>query len=113
MKSKKESYILLIIVVGLFAIAFIRLYFLMVVKQEYYNDRLLDKTKRSLLGSSAPRGRILDRNGKVLVDNIGIKTIVYSKIRGTKTSEEIEIAMELADVLAIDKLPTESQIKEY
>ena len=113
MKSKKESYILLIIVIGLFAIAFIRLYFLMVVKQEYYNDRLLDKTKRSLLGSSAPRGRILDRNGKVLVDNVGIKTIVYSKIRGTKTSEEIEIAKELATILEIDKLPTESQIKEY
>ena len=44
-------------------------------------EKLEEKTNIYVNGISAPRGRILDTNGKVLVDNIGVKTIYYNKIK--------------------------------
>lgn len=67
----------------------------------YYKDKLVEKTQIYVNGSSAPRGRILDVNGKVLVDNIGIKTIYYNKIKGTTKEDELAIAKRLASILTV------------
>ena len=78
-------------------------------KQEYENI-----TNRLFTGSKAPRGRILDINGKVLVDNIGVKTIFYNKVKGITKLEEIELANTLASYLEIsDSLITVKQLKAY
>ena len=53
-------------------------------------------------GTSTPRGKIYDRNGKVIVDNEAVKTIVYKREAGTTTSEEIDICYKLAELLEID-----------
>lgn len=47
-------------------------------------------------GDSMPRGRILDRNYNVLVDNIGINKISYKKEQNVSVKEEISIAYDLA-----------------
>ncbi len=38
---------------------------------------------------------------KVLVDNIGVKTIYYNKIKGIKTIEELEIAWSLEKIIDV------------
>ncbi len=80
--------------------------------KEYYTKLLDEKTNIYVYGISAPRGRILDCNGKVLVDNIGIKTIYYNKIKGITKSKELEIAGLLANILSVDEA-TIDELKEY
>ena len=79
--------------------------------KEYYTKLLDEKTNIYVYGISA-RGRILDCNGKVLVDNIGIKTIYYNKIKGITKSKELEIAGLLANILSVDEA-TIDELKEY
>ena len=97
-----KKYILNILVIIIFTITFIRLSYLMIYKKEYYNKKLEETTNIIISGSSAPRGRIIDRNGNIIVDNIGIKTIIYNKLSGITTKEEISISLSLAEILDIN-----------
>lgn len=56
------------IALTLFAIVFFRLWFLEVLSGDRYLARANDNQERRIV-LQAPRGQILDRNGKVLVDN--------------------------------------------
>lgn len=70
-------------------------------REEYLN--MYDKiVSRTFTGMSAPRGRILDVNGKVLVDNIGVNTVIYNRGSGMTTKEEIDISYALSEILEID-----------
>lgn len=64
-------------------------------KHNEYTEKYLALTDVYIKGNSAPRGRILDINGHVLVDNIGVNTIVYHKPSGITLNEELEIAESL------------------
>lgn len=97
----------------LFGLIIIRMFNLMFLKNAYYKEELIKKTETTIKGLSAPRGRILDRYGNILVDNKGIKTIVYSKIPGINVSKELEIAEKLANTLSITNDPNLLEIKEY
>ncbi len=99
MKKRKYLYLL---VVAIFGVFLTRLIFIWSDK-EFFTLALENKTVVYVSGGSAPRGRILDTNGKVLVDNLGVKTIYYNKIKGISTSEEIEIAKKLASILSVDE----------
>jgi len=57
-----------IVVFALFAALFARLYYLQVMASEQYQVAAQANRIR-VVPVEAPRGRILDRNGKVLVDN--------------------------------------------
>ncbi len=80
---------------------------------QFYNEQLKMRTQIYIEGASAPRGRILDVNGKVLVDNIGVKTIVYNKLKDVTTTKEIDIANKLANILSVEKEDDEQKIKEF
>ena len=56
-----------------------RLFKLQIIDYETYLDKLSIATEKTVEGSSAPRGRIYDRNYNLLVDNEAIKTIYYKK----------------------------------
>ena len=77
-----------------------------------YQEKLIEKTQIYVSGSSAPRGRILDTNGKILVDNIGVKTIYYNKVSGITVSDEVDIALNLASILTIN-VGSDEELKEY
>ena len=109
MKSRRYFYYILVIF--LFCILGVRLISIRASKEEY-QEKLLAKTEVYVSGSSAPRGSILDTNGNVLVDNIGVKTIYYNKIKGINIEDEIEIAKKLADILTIDAAGTKA-LKDY
>lgn len=94
-----KKYILLFIP---FIIFILRILYLNIIEKEKYLDLMDKKTNNYVYGYSAPRGRILDRNGKVLVDNIGIKSIYYTKVNGITKKEEIDIAYELGNIIDIE-----------
>ena len=71
-------------------------------KKHKCNDKLAMATETTIERTSAPRGRIYDRNHKLLVDNEGIKTIYYKKQNGITTKEEIELAYEVSNNIDID-----------
>ena len=75
----KKLFLLIGIVLVIFLLFIYRIYDLAYKNREFYLNeaRLINEVYVS--GSTAPRGRILDANGKVLVDNIGINAIYYHK----------------------------------
>ena len=75
---------------------------LQVFEVDDYKDKLVTATVKVIEGDSTPRGRIYDRNYKLLVDNKAVKTIYYKKESGVTSKEEIELAYMLADMLDID-----------
>lgn len=74
----------------------------MFYKRNHYQKLLSEKNNKIIYGSSAPRGRILDTNGKIIVDNVGVKTIIYNKLNNISVSDEIDIAKKLANLIDID-----------
>ena len=79
-----------------------RLFYLQVLKVDDYNEKLSYSTEKKIESSSAPRGRIYDRNYNLLVDNEAIKTIYYKKQKGITTKEEIELAYLISDNIELD-----------
>jgi len=69
---KKTYFTLLTILVLIVLCRYSYIYF---YKHEYYYESYLKMTNKLVYGLNAPRGRIMDRNGKILVDNVGINTI--------------------------------------
>lgn len=108
---KKSKYVMILIMVLFFSIISIKLIYINYFKHSAFQEKLEAKTSIYVLGSSAPRGRILDCNGKIIVDNIGVNTIIYNKIKGISTQEEIEIARRLASILSVEKGKLEDQKK--
>ena len=89
---RKRFVFLGVILVVLFAVISFRLYGVMLRQQAYYEEELTTLATQTVEGPSSPRGRILDRNGKVIVDNKAVKTIYYNKDKSRGTKEEIELA---------------------
>lgn len=102
-----------IIALFLFLISIVTLYKYMFIDTSYYQEQYKNKTNTYVKSLSTPRGRILDVNGKVLVDNIGVKTIVYRKVNGIKTNDEIEIAYKLANLLSFNKTASKNDLKKF
>ena len=98
----KRYNILTFLVVALNLILLIGLYSVQIVNHELYVNKLETLSKQLVEGSSSPRGRIYDRNNRLIVDNTPIKTITYKKISGIKINEEVDIAYSLANILDID-----------
>ncbi|MEG0794214.1 MAG: penicillin-binding protein 2 [Bacilli bacterium] len=101
------------ILVSLFFLTIaVKLFLICSVNKDTYKEILANKTDITIKGVSAPRGRILDTNGKVIVDNVGINTVMYNKIKGITKDTEKEISLKLASIL--DVAPASVTIlKEY
>jgi len=97
MFKNKLSFLVIIV----FLIFLFRISYLMIIKKEYYKKSLYIQNNTIIYGNSAPRGRILDRNGKIIVDNIGVKTIIYNKISGISVKDELDVSLKLANILDI------------
>ena len=88
------------------------LYNINVNGHEYYTVKYQEKMERIVYGASAVRGRILDRNGKVLVDNVGVLNITYHKPVSTTIEEELKIASLLKEYVGEVSL-SETALKNY
>lgn len=107
---------LFISIIAIFAFILIgtRLFYLQIINNEQYLISLTTATEKTIEGSSAPRGRIYDRNYNLLVDNQAIKTIYYKKENGITSEEEISLAYTVGKYLELDysKLST-SMLKNF
>ena len=99
---KKRFLFLGSVLVVLFLVITLRLYQVMLREQAYYEDELTTLATTIVEGPSSPRGRILDRNGKVIVDNKAVKTIYYNKDKSRGTKEEIDLAYKVSSHLNLD-----------
>ena len=106
-------YIVFIIII--FSILLIKLYNVMIVETNEHKDKVDVLTYVKIAGESAPRGRILDRNYNVIVDNIAVKTITYRKIKGVTTKKMLETARTVTEHVDIDisKLTDRSKREYY
>ena len=94
--------LIIVLLISIYLVIGCRIFNLQILKNSEYNDKLAMATEKTIESTSAPRGRIYDRNHKLLVDNEGIKTIYYKKQNGITTKEEIELAYEVSNNIDID-----------
>ena len=85
----------------------------------YINNKSTYKIKLKRLNNkytyslSSPRGRILDINGKVIVDNIKKRVIIYNKLDNPNINNELLIAKKLSKYLTDDLNITKEEISNY
>ena len=96
----RRKYILLFIIILLFAVLFFRLFYVMIIDNDKYSKLLEELSYDVVFGESTPRGRILDRNYKVIVDNKAINNIVYKRDKGVSFKDMIKLAYDVS--LGID-----------
>ena len=80
--------ILGIVVVSLFAALFSRLWYLQVMDSETFEVEAKNNQVRTVY-EPAPRGRILDREGRILVDNRGARVVTLSRKTATDSPEVV------------------------
>ena len=93
---------LICLIVGLFLILLFRLYDMIYLKRDVFKEKLAQIADVVIEGSSAPRGRIYDRNYNLLVDNKAMKTIYYKKDKDITIAEELKLAYEVSKHLDLD-----------
>ena len=90
------------LIIGSFFLLTISFFKVMIIDNEKYNKLLDELTYDVVLGSSPPRGRILDRNHNVIVDNKAVNTIVYKRRKGTSYKDMIKLAYKVYSHLDLD-----------
>ena len=99
--EKRYNFVIIIIII-LFVGIICRLFYLQVFEKDTYKEKLVSATERTVTSSSAPRGRIYDRNYNILVDNKAVKIIYYKKPAKVTTKEELALAKEIAGYINVD-----------
>ena len=111
--NKRYIFISILIILS-FVVILSRLFVIQIMDNEKYVAALTSSTEKTVLGTSSPRGRIYDRNYKLLVDNQAIKTIYYKKEPGITPREEVKLAYKIGSLLEIDwKKLSEYRLKYF
>lgn len=100
----------LILLIILFSIIIIRIIDIKFIDYEDLYQLYIRKSNNKIEGNTAPRGRILDTNGKVIVDNVPINNINYRKIG---KQDEYEIADYLTNTLKLEDIASDDMLKKY
>lgn len=113
-EEDRRMTIILVIAITFFVCILLRIIYLNIFMSNFYNMKLSKNTETIVYGESAPRGRILDRNGKVLVGNKAVKSIYYKKPDSITTSDEIQMAYQISKILNLDyNSILERNLKEF
>ncbi len=111
---EKRYNILIIIILLIMSVLAFNLYNVQILNNKYYIKKVKELNQNIVYGNTAPRGRIYDRNGNLIVDNKGIKVIYYKKLTGMKTSDEIKVAYALANIIDVDySKMTDEELKDF
>ncbi|MEK4028803.1 MULTISPECIES: penicillin-binding protein 2 [Bacillaceae] len=118
-KRKKKTHVpfrmnmMFFVVFLLFSILIFRLGIVQIVQGEDY-QRKIERTEDVTVNASVPRGKIFDRNGQIVVDNVPQNAITYTRKKGASQEEMLKTAKKLAKL--IDKETdqvTERDKKDY
>lgn len=99
---EKRYNILLILIVVILLVIIATLFYVQIVQNEVYQAKVDTLNQNIIEGSSAPRGRIYDRNHKLIVDNTPTKIIYYKKPSGVTTKQELKVAYQLGELIELD-----------
>ena len=104
-KLKKSRYlrinIFFFLVFLLFVALIVRLGVVQIVQGEEFSKEV-SRTESDYASLPAPRGKMYDRYGRVVVDNVSVPAITYTVEKSTKTEDKIEVAKKLAKYLTYD-----------
>ncbi|MFK9093302.1 peptidoglycan D,D-transpeptidase FtsI family protein [Bacillus salipaludis] len=97
----------------LFSVLILRLGELQIVFGDDFK-REIERTEDITVNNPVPRGKMIDRNGKVIVDNTPLNAITYTKYQSADQKEMIETAEKLAKLITKDtsKVP-EREKKDF
>lgn len=98
---EKRYKVLIVLIFIVLSILVGYLFYVQVIRCDFFKEKVKKATVKVVLGDSAPRGRIYDRNGKLIVDNIAVKSIVYKK-NGLSTSEEVDLAYKIGSMIDVN-----------
>ncbi|UZW66473.1 hypothetical protein OC195_00085 [Priestia flexa] len=90
--------ILFFIVFILFSVLILRLGIVQIVHGESYK-REVEKTEDVTVNTPVPRGKMLDRYDRVIVDNKPLNAVTYTRLKGVKQEEKLKIAKSLAKII--------------
>ncbi len=110
---EKRYNILIIVICVIMIFLSVNLFIIQVVKHEFYVEKVEKLSQNIVTSTSTPRGRIYDRNGKIIVDNEAVKVIYYKKPSGITTKEEIELSYKVADMISLDYKLSEKELKKF
>lgn len=105
-KKKKKTHVpfrlnmLFFVVFLLFSMLILRLGMVQIVYGDDYK-REIERTEDVTVNSPVPRGKMFDRNGKVIVDNTPQNAITFTN-NGYKQDEMLEVAERLAQLIEKD-----------
>lgn len=85
----------------LFSLLILRLGVVQIVYGEDFK-REIERTEDITVNTPVPRGKMFDRNGKVIVDNIPLNAITYTKSQGISQKEMLKVAEKLAKFIHKD-----------
>ncbi|MDT3959445.1 penicillin-binding protein 2 [Staphylococcus kloosii] len=95
--NKRVSFVFGLIVF-IFAIVVLRLGYLQIAQGSHYKQQIKN-SENITVNESVPRGRILDRNGKVIVDNASKMSITYTRGKKTSQYEVLSTARKLSKLI--------------
>ena len=101
-KINKRIELYTYVIIAIFLAIATSLFHTIYVEEDEHKLVLEKITNVIVEGRSAPRGRIYDRNYKLLVDNESVPIIVYKKKEGITTKEEIDLAYKTINHIEVD-----------
>ena len=107
---KKISYL---IIIFLYSIIIYRIIDIKYLNNFIYQNLYETKSNNIIYGNSAKRGRILDRNNIVLVDNQTIYNINYRIIKKTSYNDIYEYSKKISDSLSLSEQATLDEMKRF
>jgi len=93
--------ILFFVIFLLFSILILRLGLVQIVYGDDFK-REIERTEDITVNNPVPRGKMFDRNGKIIVDNTPLNAITYTKFQDTSQEEMLETAERLAALIDKD-----------
>jgi len=106
----KKILFIIIVVLSFFTIKFI---YIRYINNSYYLDLYNKKSTKYVYGIREYRGRILDTNGKVIVDNKKVNVITYRLLNNPDTTYLIELSNKLSRVLNITEEASVDELKKF
>lgn len=82
----------------LFSALIIRLGFVQIVYGDDYKKEVA-RTNDSVVSSPVPRGLIYDRYNRVMVNNVPLRTITYTRSKSSTSEERLKLARQLAKLI--------------
>ncbi|GAB6412637.1 penicillin-binding transpeptidase domain-containing protein [Bacillus luti] len=97
----------------MFSAVIVRLGYVQIVRGEEYKNEV-EKKENSTVSNPVPRGKIFDRYGRPVVDNAAVRTITFTKMKGSTSEDRLKTAERLAELIEVptDKL-TDRDKKDY